>query len=305
MTLASSCFSTGNESEIGAAFARFFTVSVLKDFAKLGQSKIASQLAKQYNLLEVFTAHTSMSDFYNDVFDFLTRRYRYEYIYKNAIAEKILLGKHNLNTAFMLMEFQVGNSKADAVVLNGSSHVYEIKTEFDNFVRLERQLNSYRKVFEKITVITSQKLYSSIEREIPSEIGIMVLAEDGYRFKKFPGREAKTNLPNVQSSAIFDCLQRREFTDILWRTNGISLSELPNTQIYSTAKPLFADLAPEIAHAEMVSVLQNRGKTKFLKKYIQASPRSLKAAMLSLKLSKRGYSDLMKVLDSEIGAIFV
>ena len=301
----SSSFSTGSDYGVGAAFTRFFSTGVLKDFSKLGQSKIASQLARQYNLLELFAAHTSLSDFYNDIFDFLSRHYRYEYIYKNAIAEKILLGKHSINTSFMLMEFQVGNCKADAVVLNGSSHVYEIKTEFDNFDRLTRQIASYRKVFEKITVITSQRLYSTIERKVPSEIGIMVLADDGYRFRKEPGREALSNLPNIQSSAIFDCLQRREFSDILKNTVGISLDELPNTQIYSTAKPLFASISPEIAHSAMVSALRNRRNTKFVKECIQSSPRSLKAAMLSLKLSNRCYSNLLKVFDLDIETVFV
>ena len=97
--------------------------------------------------------------FYDTIFKRLLREYRYEYIYKNAVAKKILLGKHNLNTAFMLTEFRADDCKADTVILNGTSYVYEIKTEMDSFDRLDRQISAYRKVFDYITVISSEKTF--------------------------------------------------------------------------------------------------------------------------------------------------
>lgn len=48
----------------------------------------------------------------------------------NVIANKILLGKHSLNTSHMLSEFRVGYNKADVVIINGTSSVYEIKSEY-------------------------------------------------------------------------------------------------------------------------------------------------------------------------------
>ncbi|HEY3325798.1 MAG TPA: sce7726 family protein, partial [Novimethylophilus sp.] len=146
---------------------------MLTELAKYGHSKIAGRISHQYKLIEKFGPETKVADFYDALFMQLHNDYRHEYIYKNAIAEKVLLGKHNLNTAFMLTEFAVDCCKADVVVLNGTSHVYEIKSEMDNFDRLERQLNAYKKMFDLITVITTEGLFDAVKSRVDETVGIM------------------------------------------------------------------------------------------------------------------------------------
>ena len=60
------------------------------------------------------------------------KNYKCEYVYKNTIVNKILLGRHSLNTSTLISELNVGKSKADIVIFNGTSTVYEIKTELDS-----------------------------------------------------------------------------------------------------------------------------------------------------------------------------
>ncbi|PKG80047.1 hypothetical protein CXF80_18020 [Shewanella sp. Actino-trap-3] len=76
----------------------------------------------------------------------LDKHYRYEYFYKNTIANNRLLGRHSLRTAAMITEFRVGRNIADCVIFNGSSTCYEIKTEFDSLSRLDAQLDSYLQI---------------------------------------------------------------------------------------------------------------------------------------------------------------
>ncbi len=295
---------TSSEPVIGHVLARFFSSGVLRELAHTGHSAIAGRLSRQHHLLEQFGSGTSVGEFYDAIFKRLIREYRHEYIYKNAIAEKILLGKHNLNTAFMLTEFRVDDCKADAVVLNGTSHVYEIKSEMDSFERLDRQLAAYHKMFDFITVITTERLYKSVADRVPAEVGIMVLADGGYQFRKKPFREAVSNKFNVDPVVIFNSLQRREYLKVIKKTFGVTLTHLPNTQIYSEAKKYFEKLAPEEAHNAMVEALKHRRDTHRVADFILDVPSSLKAASLSIRLTHEERTRFVSLLHKDIASAF-
>lgn len=293
------------EPSIGPVLARFFSSGVLRELAHAGHSATAGRLWK-HHLAGQYGADTPLGEFYDAIFQRMTREYRHEYIYKNAIAEKILLGKHNLNTAFMLTEFRVDDCKADAVVLNGTSHVYEIKSEMDSFERLDRQLAAYHKMFDFITVITTERLYRAVEERVPPEVGIRVLVEGGYRFKQHAcRREAISNKANVEPIVIFNSLQRHEYLAIIKRMMGVSLSHLPNTQIYGEARKLFAHLSPEVAHDQMVEVLKHRKQTRRLAEFILEVPASLKAASLSIRLTNEERGRFLGLLHTGIGQTFM
>ena len=167
-----------------------------------------------------------------------------EYIYKNAIANKILLGKHSLNTSHMLTEFRVAKCKADVVILNGTSTVYEIKSEYDSFNRLENQINSYLKVFDHINVITSDSQITKLQTLLPENIGIMVLTNRN-TIKTI--RESEGNKKNINTEILFDSLRKNEYTRIVKEFYG-EVPNVPNTQIYKEFKKLFCDLPVETVH---------------------------------------------------------
>lgn len=288
----------------GAVLARFFSSSVLRELAHTGHSVIASRLSRQHQLVEQFGMDKTVGDFYDAIFKILIREYRHEYIYKNAIAEKILLGKHSLKTAFMLTEFRVDDCKADVVVLNGTSHVYEIKSEMDSFERLQRQIAAYSKTFDFITVITTERLYNSVKNRVPPEIGIMVLADGGYQFRKKPFREPVSNKGNVDSIVIFNALQRREYLKIIKEVFNVGLSHLPNTQIYREARKYFERLAPEVAHDAMVKSLKHRRNTPRLADFVIDVPNSLKAASLSIRLTNEERVRFLNLLHKDITSTF-
>lgn len=295
---------SNTNTHMGPVYARFFSSTVLKELARKGHSEIASRMALHYSLIEDFGPSMKLRDFYDAIFHKLAREYRHEYIYKNAIAEKILLGRHNLKTAFMLTEFRADNCKADALVLNGTSHVYEIKSEMDSFERLDRQLAAYQKMFDCITVITTEHLYNAVYDRIPKEIGILVLANDNYQFRKTPYRKATSNLKNVDPIIIFNSLQRHEYIRIIKEEFGISLANFPNTKVYSQAKEYFKKLTPETAHSAMVKMLKCRRDSMGIANFVPYYPNSLKVASLSIRLAKNDRERFINLLDKEISSTF-
>ena len=113
------------------ALSRIFTPVVMNSLVHTGTSGYLYEVILNSGLINRLDTSMPLKKFFDWIYDLLVKRYRSEYIYKNAIANKILLGKHSLNTSHMLTEFRAANCKADVVVLNGTSTVYEIKSEYD------------------------------------------------------------------------------------------------------------------------------------------------------------------------------
>ena len=73
----------------------------------------------------------------SEVYRFMSKSYRNEYFYQNTLLNKLLLGKHSINTTTALTQIPISKSKADFILINGKAVVYEIKTELDTFERLD------------------------------------------------------------------------------------------------------------------------------------------------------------------------
>lgn len=286
------------------ALARFFSPGVLCDLGAICHPSLASRLFRQLDLQRQVDVDESLGQFYDRLFSRLVRDYRFEYVYKNAIAEKRFLGVHNLNTAFMLTEFGAAGCKADAVIVNGTSHVYEIKTAMDDFTRLDNQLSAYFKIFDYITVVTEERLFAAAEKILPVEVGILTLADKRYQFRiRRNYRAPVSNKLNIKPEAVFDSLTRPEYLKILKDELGVCLKGLPNTRVYTEAKRLFTTLSPEVAHDHMVRVLRLRSNALSLREQMDALPCSLKAAALSMRMNTAQQERFISRLNSPVGAV--
>lgn len=145
-----------NVNNIDSAVARLFSGQALKKVLSDDRPKIVEEVSAYLSMHGLLGEDSTLGDLLKASYEYLSRNYRNEYIYKNAIANKILLGVHSINTSYMLQEFRVGRSKVDTVILNGTSNVYEIKSELDTLERLERQISDYKRAFDKVHVITSE-----------------------------------------------------------------------------------------------------------------------------------------------------
>lgn len=103
----------------------------------------------------------------------ILKYYPNEMCIKSCFINQILFKTKNHVTIF---ELPVGKSRVDLCKLNGSSIAYEIKTDLDNLLRLNKQLHDYLGIFEKAFVICSENKLTEIEKSIPSLCGIYMYA---------------------------------------------------------------------------------------------------------------------------------
>lgn len=215
---------------------------------------------------------------------------RDEYVYRSAIAQKILLGRHSLNTATMLNELRAGECKADVVVLNGTSTAYEIKSDRDSLTRLTNQLSNYRAVFASVNVVVGHSHLDDVLTLVPHDVGVLLLTN---RFRLSVVREA-IDLPERTSPLmILEILRIDEAASIL-RNLGLEAPEVPNTRIRTEFKDIFIGLDPGVVHKQMVEVLRRTRSQAPLAAFVGSLPDSVKAASLAAKpnvLSRSHISD--------------
>ena len=89
----------------------------------------------------------------SEIYQKLKKGYRNEYFYKNTLLNKLLFKNHDPYKTTALTEIPVGKSKADFIMINGEAIVCEIKTELDNFERLDSQLKDYYRAFDNVCVV--------------------------------------------------------------------------------------------------------------------------------------------------------
>jgi len=280
-----------------SAVSRLFSASVIRELASKGRSPLFARLADESSLLELASPQDLVRNLFDSAFSLLkNKNYRHEYIYKAAITHKILLGTHSLQTAVMLNEFRVGSSKADTVIFNGTSTVYEIKSERDSLSRLKQQLSSYRKVFANVNVITGENHLKTVLATSPSSVGVLLLTD---RFQISTIRGAVECPECTNSEAIFDSIQLREAKKILQKM-GVEIPELPNTKMHQALRERFATLSPTDAHEGMVQVLKATRSLLPLAEFVNRLPHSIQSAVLSTGLRKQDQSRLLDAMNTPI-----
>lgn len=282
-----------------ASLSRMFSASVVRELGRDGRSGLLARLLSQSSIPEHLGPQASVGEAFERAFATLrSLGNRDEYVYRTAITQKILLGQHNLHTATMLGEARVGMCKADVVVFNGTSTAYEIKSERDSLTRLHNQVSSYGRVFGAVNVVTSATHLPQVMRQVPSDVGVLVLTE---RFTLRTERRAVVDPSRTDSLAILDFVRADEASAMLRRI-GIQTPSVPNTQLRSRLRDIFADLDPGLVHQEMVSVLKETRSQSAAADSIKSIPLSLRAAMLTLKLDSASRNKVRDATLLPIGA---
>lgn len=277
-----------------SAVSRLFSPRVIQEMARKGKSPIFSRLVVESSLADVVASSEPVRKLFDVAFSLLKRKnYRNEYVYKSAITHKILLGHHSLRTAAMLSEFRVGSCRADTVILNGTSTVYEIKSERDNLDRLQTQIAAYRQVFAKVNIITGQNHLKEILAIVPLDVGILLLSD---RFQISTIREAIDTLERIVPVAIFDSLRLHESQRIL-ESMGMHCPAVANTQLHQTLRRRFANLEAHRVHACMVRVLRETRSLLPLAELVEAVPSSLQATAFSTPLRRQDHARLLGAMN--------
>jgi hypothetical protein len=239
---------------------------------------------------------SSLSSWFDFFYGLLFEQYRCEYIYKNAITTKLFLSRHSLKNSFMTDEIRSGKSRADVAILNGTSTVYEIKSQYDSLERLGCQLMDYKRVFDRICVVTTHTKALSAVGSVESSVGIIVMRDDGTLSTL---REPTSNKDYTDPGAIFDCMRRSESNRALVEAFGF-VPQVPNSQLYRKTREMFRALPPAMAHDLMVDQVKKRGKKKPFADLIGKAPASLKHACMSFSKSASMATDIARRLEQPL-----
>lgn len=192
-------------------YANLFNRSQIINFINKIEAKKINELLKVSNVDLDRISEMRYLELYESLYSILKDEYRCEYIYLNEIFVNELLKSHEEKCS-IITELTISTSKVDLLIVNGTTTAYEIKTELDSLVRLEKQLLDYTRAFDKVYVVTYLEFVDKIKcflkkNEVLNRVGIKVLEKDG-NLKCL--RKSKSFVKNFDKEIIFNCLLKKE-----------------------------------------------------------------------------------------------
>lgn len=275
-------------------FANLFSASALERFVEYRDTSYLKTLISRYGIHSNEPVNT-IGDYYSYAFNSLLNNYRNEYVYKNLILNKLLLGKHSLNTTTVINEFRIGSSIADLVMINGIAKVFEIKTELDSPYRVNSQLTDYRKVFENVYLVTHHSLVEKYIGQLDNYIGIIALTKNNTLSTV---RESIQYTEELDSETMIKCLRKAEYSAIIKNYYG-ALPDATPARFFTACKNLFAEIPLPTLYELMLSELKKRSvkeKEKFASN--EFSHPVLKQLLWNLNFSPDQYDKLVTGLNT-------
>lgn len=181
--------------------------------------------------------------------EYITKNFLNENVIKSAFIERYSLSKSPGHTV-TIFEMNVGNSRADICMINGKSMVFEIKTEYDTFARLSKQLYDYEQVFEYVCLVVPKSKVDSAMLQINQDIGVIFYDQNRLGNIKFYEHRAPKYNYNIDSIKQLNTLTKNELNKLI-KLKSISKNELIENvlNIYS--------------HQEINSVFKENFKNKY------------------------------------------
>lgn len=278
------------------SLSRFLSPVLLDALAANDKESIKEVSRQLVNCGLVQHASVTLKEALDLCYDHLFNNYKNEYIYRNMIFQNLVMKNHTFENCISIPEFRVGLSKADLAVFNGTSTVYEIKTELDSPARLESQLADYKKFFDFIYIVTYHGFLKVAEKIIPNHVGIYLRNENG-DFELY--REAISNKANISHETLMASLRKPEYTSIIQSEYGF-IPDVPNTKYYSECEVLFKKLDIEIVHEKVVKILQSRQIKQSQIEMIESFPKSLKSLSLTKRYSAKECDSIIKNLHKKL-----
>lgn len=232
----------------------------------------------------------------NEIYKFMSKNYRNEYFYQNTLFNKLLLGRHSLNTTTAISQLPINKSIADYIMINGKAVVYEIKTELDSFDRLKTQIEDYQKAFNNICVVTCEQNFDKLEILLKNTpIGIYVLSDTNTLQLRKPFIE---NNDFLDYKTIFNILRKKEFEQIIIDNYG-TLPKTTQVKYYDTCFELVRKIPILKFYNDYIKILKLRNKID--KDKINKIPYELKSLVYFSNRNKVDFEQLSIFLNKEIG----
>ena len=222
----------------------------------------------------------------------LQRHYRCEYVYKAAVADRVVFGRHSPRTASLHVELPVGRSIVDLAVFNGTSTAYEIKTEFDSEKRLASQASTYLKAFEHVYVVCHPDRVERCLRVSDPAVGVLALTRRG---QLATVRPAIASRDRMDRSLLFRLLRASEYQAAVERLCGTQ-PDMPNGKRFSHYSRVWETLTLDQAHQAVVAAMRRRTTQSSVSEFVSALPKSLRVLGYATPLSAPQQQRLLNIL---------
>lgn len=283
------------ETERSRLIARIFSRPVLDDIARRGTAK---HVAKRLAGLGVRTARhdASVADLFDASLIELGQGFRCEYVYKSAIANRIVFGRHSPRTSSMSIELGVAGSIIDVAVFNGTSTAYEVKTEYDSHRRLNTQTPAYLRAFDSVYVVTHPDLAKRYASLVDERVGILCLTDKGSLREV---RKSVRDVSRIETAVVFRMLRRQEYMDAVHKYFGTQPA-MPNGRLHQHYEQLFCRLTSPQAHKVLVSTMRARTTDEDSVTFVSSLPQSLRVLGYETPLSRPKRQRLLDALAESI-----
>lgn len=290
------------EMTTAASVAHASAVLSSATFRSLAAAQPLEAMARLARIVPVAYASgaRTIGGMFDAAYQSLQREYRNEYVFKNAVVSKVVFGRHKPTTASAILELPLGTSFADVVVFNGTSTVYEIKTDLDSFSRLGTQLADYCTRAEFVNVVVSEERAEAAAEHVPEHVGVLALRRTGAIRTV---RDATSNLHQIRADHLFGTLRRAEAIDVLASNDIVTDGPDPATR-WAALRDGFATLDPAVAHAGAVAALRRRGMGAAAVASNATLPRSTRALAYSAVLSRTAGDRLLERLAAPIPPVW-
>lgn len=271
-------------------FSSAFSRSAFIDVLNFNDYSHFNWLVSKYDILRCAT----YSDLLKKSYSVISKYYRCEYVYKNELI-KLLLKKYGTRNSVYFNEFRVGNSIADMVMFNGESKAFEIKTEYDTPRRLDKQMDDYKRFFDKCYIIVPEDKVDEYRDIVESTTGIIAMSRNNGRIILKEIRHAEQN-ERFEFEALMSCLRTEEYKNIVLSL-GESLEGIAGYDMYKYCYQVISKANPnELRELFLREIKKRKNNTAQLRKY----PMSIRQMMLSLNLPQDKANKLLEQLNINI-----
>lgn len=272
---------------LSSVFTRSAFVDVLNYCDYSHFDWIVSQYSSSLNCTTYF-------DLIKKTYSTISKHYRCEYVYKNELI-KLLLKEYGTRDTVYFSEFRVGNSIADMVMFNGESKAFEIKTEYDTPRRLDKQMEDYKRFFDKCYIVVPESKLDEYRTIVESTTGIISMKRDNGRIILYEVRQAQQNR-RFDPDALMSCLRISEYTNITLSL-GVSVDGIAGYDMFNFCYDVISNADSNLVKKLFLrEVKKRKNNTSFLRKY----PPVIRQMMLSLNLPEDKANKLISQLNVNI-----
>jgi len=277
------------------AVASVFSTVVMSALAHSSTGNIRNRLNLLAHLPQNKDPDTTLGQAFDNAYNLLVADYRNEYVFKNILMTNLLDVSKGMSA---VLEQHMGDSRADLMILDDTSTVYEVKTDLDQFVRLPAQLTNYCYHAEFVYVVVSEKRAVNALTHIPAHVGLMAVQNDG---SLRVVRQAISNMGDIKHDQLFRLLRGKEVHQLIKdMPNFVSHTNMLHK--WQQSGKLFSQLSLAEAQAGVVEQFRTRGaKAQHLITSDQF-PQSLWALAYSREYSKKGMELILTRLNQPVSS---